>query len=486
MAGPVSTRRRRTSPVLLHNQRGTDQGSIIAIVLVLGVILAGIGLVATLAVERTLRADSRAERQTDIDRLAASAGEEVFGRLAASSSSSLDAVTSHPGYGTGTDADTGPWVRFGIDGQVVNCTSDAREACFTVRLNPYPSLAAARSAILQVTARRCQAATVTTSACTRARQQITLRARDVAPGVLWVGTIADTAAFVNDEVLAGPVQVNNDGVPACGTSTLGRTVADVGSGGSRYRLAVAGSTAVTTPASCTAVTTPTVTSSVVDGADVLTLPGPSATDLAQIAGRTVTQTSGGAAVTVEVRGTRIKVNGGSPEDLPAHGLLWVDGDVTVTMADGMPLRGRLTIAASGDVSVESDLLLASTTDDFLGVVSTGGNITVAFAGVPRVIQALLVATASSSKGKISATGYEGCTVPPCTATLTVFGALVARQLGAFATSDTDGLITEGFTRTLEFDSRLAVQQPPYAVEAVRGVWMRLESAFTAPAAPGIG
>ena len=133
-------------------------------VVALGVTSA-IGLVAISAVVRSLANEGSLQRQAVVERLAESATEEVFGRLA-KSTSSLSAVTSHPGYSTGTDVGTASsvWVRYGTDGQVVTCTLGS-QACFTVRLAAHGFTTAgvatadidmATSAVIQVTARQCR------------------------------------------------------------------------------------------------------------------------------------------------------------------------------------------------------------------------------------------------------------------------------------------------------------------------------------------
>ena len=68
-------------------------------------VTSAIGLVAITAVVRSLATEGKLQRQAVVERLAESASEEVFGRLA-KSVSSLSAITSHPAYSTGTDVGT--------------------------------------------------------------------------------------------------------------------------------------------------------------------------------------------------------------------------------------------------------------------------------------------------------------------------------------------------------------------------------------------
>ncbi|MUH52045.1 MAG: hypothetical protein F2789_12635 [Actinobacteria bacterium] len=448
---------------------------------------AAIGLMAITAVARSLKTEAQVRRQDQIDRLAASGAEEVFGRLAASTTG-LAVVTGHPGYGTGAATDDGPWVRFGNDGQINPCTAgNASQACFTVRLSARPDASTATTALIQVTARQCRGLAPGTSSCVRSRQQVTTQVRQFVDHVLWVDDPSTTATLVTGDVIDGPMHANAGAWRTCGSPVVGRTVADPGSGGHEYRIEALTPTdpAVSPYATptCTATTAATVSSLTVPTADTIALPAPAAADYAALASLVVSAPTTPA--TIVIQGSQLVINGASPVDLPLNGVLFVDGGAEVSMAVGAPLHGHLTVAASGTITISSDLLLASTTTDLLAVVSTGGNIEIPFVETSRTIQALLVATAAAPAGVISATGVSGCSALSCVAApLTINGAIVCRQLGAVAEASTDGDVQRGYNKDYHFDDRLAHTQPPYAVTQVRGRWVRLSAAATTPLGVG--
>jgi hypothetical protein len=224
----------------------------------------------------------------------------------------------------------------------------------------------------------------------------------------------------------------------------------------------------------------------VGGADAtLTLPVVSADDYEAIAGGLTT------AATIElgegVSGTQYTINGGETLfSLPLNGVIVVNGPLVLSSTAAF--SGNLTVVATGNVTITSDLLLSSRESDMLGVVSTDGNINIEFTGTSRTIEALLFAPSLvGATGIVRATNVSGCSEETCiTSTLNIFGAIVARELGAMADVNTEsGAILRGFSQLFSYDERFARSQPPFALSQTRGVWMRLGMSTVSPLTPGL-
>jgi hypothetical protein len=477
--------------LITRNQLRRESGQAMMFAVVAIAIAAAIGLVAITAVGRSLSTEGRVRRQSIVDSLAISGSEEVFGRLA-QSVNELSVVTAHPGYDTGSDVDSEVWVRFAADGQIMDCTK-ASEACFTVRLDAYPrDLSLATSAVIQVTARQCRGDNANSSSCVFARRQTTLRKRLFTDYVLWVNSATNTK-FVTGDVIAGPVRLNAAGglLKYCGAPVVGIDTAQEPD--AQYRVETLGGAVITQTAGCTDPADPTMSTALIGGADAtLTLPVVSADDYEAIAGGLTT------AATIELgeglSGTQYTINGGETLfSLPLNGVIVVDGDLELSST--APFSGSLTVVATGDITITSDLELDNPVTDMLGVVSTDGNINIEFTGTSRTIKALLFApsledeTGEDATGIVQATNVSGCSEEeePCiTSTLNIYGAIVARELGAMADVNTEsGAILRGFSQLFSYDKRFARSQPPYALSQTRGVWMRLGMSTVSPLTPGV-
>jgi hypothetical protein len=218
--------------------------------------------------------------------------------------------------------------------------------------------------------------------------------------------------------------------------------------------------------------------------DSLALPVVSSSDYLALAGTTITSSVVSPAAIVVV-GDSLLVNGVS-RARPTNGVLYIDGPATLRQTSN--LVGTLTIVATGDIAITSDLQLNSQVDDKLAIVSTAGNINIAFASESRIIEALLLAPSlTAGTGIVQATNISSCTGTTCVqSALVVYGAIVARELGALALVATStGAIQRGFSKAFTYDTRLATSQPPYAVSQVRGRWMRLAMSTVAPLTPGV-
>jgi len=470
--------------LITRSQLRRESGQAMMFAVVAIAIAAAIGLVAITAVGRSLSTEGRVRRQSIVDSLAISGSEEVFGRLA-QSVNELSVVTAHPGYDTGSDVDSEVWVRFAADGQIMDCTK-ASEACFTVRLDAYPrDLSLATSAVIQVTARQCRGDNANSSSCVFARRQTTLRKRLFTDYVLWVNSATNTK-FVTGDVIAGPVRLNAAGglLKYCGAPVVGIDTAQEPD--AQYRVETLGGAVITQTAGCTDPAVPDMSDELVGGADAtLTLPVVSADDYEAIAGGLTT------AATIElgegVSGTEYTINGGETLfSLPLNGVIVVDGDLELSST--APFSGSLTVVATGDITITSDLEPDNPVTDMLGVVSTGGNIDIEFTGTSRTIEALLFAPSlADAKGIVRAIDMSECLEEgeeDCV--LYIYGAIVARELGAMAVVDTaSGDILQGFSQLFSYDKRFARSQPPYALSQTRGVWMRLGMSTVSPLTPGV-
>ena len=497
MAGPIMRRY-----ITTNGDKQSGQAMMFTVIAL--AVTSAIGLVAISAVVRSLATEGKLQRQAVVERLAESASEEVFGRLA-KSVSSLSAVTSHPGYSTGTDVGTASsvWVRYGTDGQVVTCTLGT-QACFTVRLAAHGFTSAgvatadidlATSAVIQVTARQCRdsitsAQVVARSAssadskasCVYARRQTMIRSRLFSDHVIWVNTMANTK-FATSDSIAGSIHLgtSNESFTYCGTPTIAKDTSV--SPNVSYRIETLASTVVAAATSCTSTGSQVVSASTTASSDALALPVISATDYASIATATISTASISPAAIV-LSGSNYTLNGGASTAIPSSGVLYVSGPATISQTTS--LTGKLTIAASGDIAITSSLELTSQVDDMLSVVSTAGNINIGFSAASRTIEALLLAPSLTAGQGIVQTTAANLASATTTYPLYLYGAIVARELGALGTiTATTGATTAGYSKSFTYDPRLSTSQPPFALSQVRGRWIRLAATTVSPMTPGI-
>ena len=486
-------------------KRDRQSGQAMMFTVVALAVTSAIGLVAITAVISSLATEGKLQRQAVVERLAESASEEVFGRLA-KSVSSLSAITSHPGYSTGSDVGTASsvWVRYGTDGQVVTCTTGT-QACFTVRLAAHGFTTAdiatadidmATNAVIQVTARQCResitsAQVVARSAsspdskasCVYARRQTTIRSRLFSDHVVWVNTMANTK-FATSDSIAGSIHLgtSNESFTYCGTPTIAKDTSV--STAVSYRIETLASSAVAVATSCTSSSALNISDSKTASSDALALPVVSASDYASIANATIST-----AAAIVLSGSNYTLNGGSSTAIPSSGVLYVSG--TATISQTTSLTGKLTIAASGDIAITSSLQLTSQVDDMLSIVSTAGNINISFSAASRIIEALLLAPSLTAGQGIVQTTSENLSSASTTYPLYLYGAIVARELGALGTitlgtgATTAGATTAGYSKSFTYDPRLATSQPPFALSQVRGRWIRLAATTVSPFTPGI-
>ena len=465
--------------MILQSRLRRESGQAMIFALVVMAIASAIGLAAITAVGRSLATESGIRRQSAVDALAVSASEEVFGRVARAVND-LSVVTSHPGYDVGSDVDSEVWVRFAEDGQIVNCTN-ASKACFTVRLDANPrDLLLATSAVIQVTARQCRGENANSSSCVFARRQTAIRRRHFSDYALWVSSASD-ARFISGDRVAGPIHLNNGSLEYCGAPELGRDTSEVVV--RNFRVETVGNPVVAQSAGCENGDSPVMSTSLVGGADAFSLPVVSAEDYAVIAGgMTASSEEEPATIQLNGSGTEYTINS-VVTNFPLNGVIVVNGPVELSATAGF--SGRLTVVATGNITIKSDLQLNSQISDMLGVVSTGGNINIEFTGTSRTIEALLLAPSlANGTGIVKATNITECSGESCPA-LVINGAIVARELGAMAEADSSGTILQGFSQSFSYDERFARSQPPFAISQTRGLWMRLAMSTVSPLTPGV-
>jgi len=420
-----------------EHPRGSDAGSAMLMAVVATVAAAGIGLIAVTAVTRSITNEDRVRHQQVVNLLATSAAEEAFGRIARAREGLFEitgsitepTVAAHPGYGTDPDTANGPWVRYNESGQVVPCRadgessgSDARLACFTIRLGASPDLATASTAMIDVTARQCRNADPLVSTCVRARSQTTLQARSFAEDLISV----ETDFFPDpDDTLTG---------------------------------------STTTSAN---------------------LPTPSATDFAGIAGLTLPTSSIriGEGVGVELTVTTSAGSGVTvtTSALPLNGVIFVDGDLEV---DAIAALAPLTIAATGTVTISghvesSGLVTIISTDATIEIAVTTQ-------AERRIKAVLMATSTSAGTGIIRTAAIDPTliTADSTTSALVLSGAVFARTLGPFSSSVTPGAggapVTVGYRLLWSFDSDLRETQSPFGIAQVRGRWIRVDQVSVFP------
>lgn len=485
-------------------RRDRQSGQALMFTVVALVVTSAIGLAAVTSVIRSLADEARLQKQAVVDRLAESASEEVFGRLS-KSVLSLNAITTHPGYSTGTDVGTASsvWVRYGTDGQVVTCTNGT-QACFTVRLAAHGFTAAgvatadvdsATSAVIQVTARQCRdditSAQVVgrsasgadgTATCVYARRQTSIRSRLFSDHLIWVNTMANTK-FATGDSIAGSIHLgtSNESFTFCGTPTIAKDTSV--SPNVSYRIETLASTVVAVATSCTSTGSQVVSALTTASSDALALPVVSAADYEAIANATIS-TAVTSPAAIVLSGGNFTLNGGSSTAIPSSGVLYVSGPATISQTTS--LTGKLTIAASGDIAITSSLELTSQVDDMLSIVSTAGNINIGFSAASRTIEALLIAPSLTAGQGIVRTTAANLSSATTTFPLNLFGAIVARELGALGTiTALTGATTAGYSKSFTYDPRLATSQPPFAISQVRGRWIRLAATTVSPMTPGV-
>jgi len=227
---------------------------------------------------------------------------------------------------------------------------------------------------------------------------------------------------------------------------------------------------------------------------------------------------------VVLNGSQVTASGYSGS-LPDGGVLFIDGDAHITQT--APSRGRLTIVATGAITVETNLFVGGLESNWnaqdpmdmsedaggnlLGLIAVG-DLVIACEATPttaptdpspcadRTLHAVLM----SLNGSILTDGWT--TQPPGepnfgrvdpnadAPTLRIFGSLISRYRGVFGsynplnvtTADvTPGALVQGFRKEFVYDPRLRTSQPPYLLQPVRAAWERLDLIEVPPSGPGL-
>ncbi len=152
-------------------------------------------------------------------------------------------------------------------------------------------------------------------------------------------------------------------------------------------------------------------------------------------------------------------------NLSTTGVVWVRGDVVV---EGT-IDGQLTILSSGDIRIWDDLKYASdpnvnpNSDDFLGLVSNGGNVIVADSDPNQndvVIQAAILAWDGGSQDKVFIA--ENWNKRPPSGAIYLTGCIVQEQRGPVGQfGGASGVIQNGFNKRYRYDPRFRTKAPPF-------------------------
>ena len=145
--------------------------------------------------------------------------------------------------------------------------------------------------------------------------------------------------------------------------------------------------------------------------------------------------------------------------LPANGALFVN---TGTLSVSGALNGRLTIGASKEVIITSDVTYASDpavnadSDDVLGIISED-DVVIASATAPydlKVSACIMALNTSFMLENWSTVGPKG--------TLSVYGGIIQQQRGPVGTfNGSTGTKLSGYSKNYSYDSRLLSTPPPF-------------------------
>ena len=311
-------------------------------------------------------------------------------------------------------------------------------------------------------------------------------------------TSCPTVAYTDNDKVTGPVYTADDYIAVCGNPA---TIFTTGSGGQTRVYARATNGQVlrnakalrgdTCPDSWDQSAYGTTLSS------VLRLP-PGRTTFVQAEQQAALASSAlrpsGRTVSIVFNGDKANITGAvgvSQLTLgPLLKVITVDGDVELSG----DIDGRVTVFASGDVSIVGDLkYVNSSTDTALGDVvgiNAIGDITIeslapktsncpAGSEPTRTVQALLV----SLNGTVRTGSLDTASNAPvggCAAKLVFFGAMATRYQGVFGLYDSfTGRVVRGYSKDFSHDSRSSrsgVFLPPYLVTPVGLQWLRVDIA----------
>jgi hypothetical protein len=295
----------------------------------------------------------------------------------------------------------------------------------------------------------------------------------------------------------GPIHTNDYWFWYCGSPKFLDTVEAGGDPGLASASAASAIFKLATHAGCTtAATTP------VDGSSVpitttasrglyLKLPDSlSSTITAKIASLTLAPSSGTKVTIVMSAGGRtMSVNTGSGAvtvNIPYRGLVYVNGDLDV-QGEG----ADVTFVASGNLTITGNVTQPSGTKGVtLGFVAQGSTtIKQDAGGADRSVSGAFL----SLTGGMSVDGWNDPAAAALAShpTLHLTGAVIAKYRPVFGTYDNTGQLQTGMYKDIKYPTDAAGNKlpptPPYFIEPVNAVWVRLDLAETPiqTAAPGL-
>jgi hypothetical protein len=169
-------------------------------------------------------------------------------------------------------------------------------------------------------------------------------------------------------------------------------------------------------------------------------------------------------VSVSVSGSTLSAEGAAgvtEAAVPVNRVVFVDGDLEITSGNtSADPTLDLTVVASGSITISGDVLSGG----LFAIVATGGEILIT-ADV-RTVEALLIAN-TPEVGAVRAVRAD----LNGDASLEITGAVVTREFDIPESDPPPELV---------FDSRLERLQPPFALEQVRGVWLRVDQVAVTP------
>jgi hypothetical protein len=172
--------------------------------------------------------------------------------------------------------------------------------------------------------------------------------------------------------------------------------------------------------------------------------------------------------TIDIQGDRISFNGSpSTVPFPTNGVIFVNGEVIIE--DSVYNRG-LTIYATGDIEIARNITAGNNNPTTLLGIASESNIELRCNSSgdcdPVTVEAVLNAKSDQpGRGKIWNTRWKDSPVssPGAAPTFTLLGSMISYHRPVFGAykSDSNGELTDGWQKVLNFDQRLIYNQPPF-------------------------
>lgn len=175
---------------------------------------------------------------------------------------------------------------------------------------------------------------------------------------------------------------------------------------------------------------------------------------------------------IELNPGNIKIDGNTL-DYPSNGVIYVADDavisgkysrsLTIAVSGNVTISGDLTIDKSG-VEINGETITPTETDPILGITTQGNFILNCNGGGGKCEPRHLVGVFSAPAGTMYNDGWASAPIgagdPP---RIWIYGSVVTKNHPVFGsyTSVSNAEVTNGWAKSLKFDSRLLYAQPPY-------------------------